>query len=105
MAIIIVWAILSWVCAMIAAVFLVRTRRLRRQMDEMAERLTMFRSFYEWGATTRVVVRDKQNHADAKRITVWEMWETFEKGDAFENAMMLFQNTDFKVYAQGKKAE
>jgi hypothetical protein len=63
------------------------------------------REFWEWGKETRIVVRSKLAHEFVTDIRVLDLWVVFHTGQAFRNAKLLFDNDDFKVYAQGKQDE
>lgn len=64
-----------------------------------------FEGMWKWAAETRIVVRDKLGHENVSDIRVLDLWVIFRTGQAFRNAKLLWDNDEFKVYAQGKQVD
>lgn len=101
----VVWAIVSVICAGIACAMWQRTKKAERRMQEARRTLAEACEFWKWGQGTRVVVRDKLAHENVTNMEVFELYLAFRNGQAFRNAKLLFDNNEFKVYAQGKAEE
>ena len=95
--------VIALVCAFVAFGFFLASRRNRKAVESLADEFAYVRAFTDWAQDTEVVVRDRTNHEDARRVTLAKLYLTFRDGDAYENAMMLFQNPEFKVYVKGPK--
>jgi hypothetical protein len=97
------WAIVSGICAAIAWFFWWRTRKAVKEMEAARTALRGIQEFWEWGAYTRIGVRDKRNHEFVTYTRVLDLFLLFKTGQVYENAKMLFQNEDFKVFAAGPR--
>lgn len=93
-----VFAVIAWGACGISYRNLRKVNKAGKRMKEAFE-------FYRWAKESRIVVRDKLEHREMVDLTVWELYRRFERGDVFRNATMLYDNTEFKVYAQGKTEE
>lgn len=82
-----------------------KTRYAYKELKSVKQTMEYFREFYEWGTETKILVRDKLAHENVSDIRVLDLWVIFRTGDAFRNAKLLWDNDEFKVYAQGKQED
>lgn len=98
----IVFGIVAICAAFVSYVNWVKTKKASKEMEKLEKDFRAIREFYEWGNSTRIVVRDRMSHEDVANVNVAELHGAFRRGDVFRAAKMLFQNNEFKVYVQGK---
>lgn len=80
----------------------VRSRKNVRDVQAIADRVQESDGLYNWAMDAVVVVRSKKDHTDVMRTTIAALYGNHKDGLEFRHASMLFQNGDFKVYAQSK---
>lgn len=74
--------------------------------EEIQDRMRESNEIHAWATDAQIVVRDRTQHTDVMNTTVFALYGRHRDGTEFRNATMLYQNDEFKVYAQSKpKAE
>ena len=94
-----VWVAIAGICAAIAWHCMGEVKKANAQLRAMQE----MRELWEWGTETRIAVRDKLSHEFVSDIRVLDLFVLFKTGQAYENAKMLWQNEEFKVFAAGPR--
>lgn len=100
-----IFALISAFFAIVAAVFLQKSRTARDTCLKAHASMRESMEFTDWATRTRIVVRDKENHYDVYQATIQTLYAQFLNGEAFRNAKLLHDHNDFKVYAQETPAE
>lgn len=76
------------------------SRKHLAQMKDMEAEMKAVTHFFNWAMGARIVVRNKMSHENVVDVSLYSLYTQFQDGEAFKHAKLMYDNNEFKVYAQ-----